>query len=112
MGLRHGAWQIDLPSSMTQLGKQQTDLQLSFDRQDEVFGDRAATQSAYLKHIQQAMESYEGQADVRIAACILEPVLQVTTLLLKDVHVTWVHFTQSLCQIAHVNAAVLSVKWR
>lgn len=64
---------------MTQLGKQQTDLQLSFDRQDEVFGNRAAIQSAYLKHIQQAVESYEGQADVRIAACILEPVLQVTT---------------------------------
>ena len=64
---------------MTQSSKQQPELQLSFNRQDEVFGERAASQAAYLEHIQQAREQYESPADVRIAACILEPVVQVPT---------------------------------
>lgn len=67
-----------MPSDMSEHIQQQAKQQLSFSKQDELFGERAAIQSAYLEHIQQAMERCEGQADVRIAACILEPVLQVS----------------------------------
>lgn len=58
--------------------------QLAFDQQSELFAKREAIQSAYLKHVTAAMEQYEGRRNLRIAACILEPVLQVGLPLKQD----------------------------
>ena len=81
VGFTHGMWTVGLPADMPrQRARQQPEQQLSFSKQHELFDERAAMQSTYLEHIQQAMEEHESKADVRIAACILEPVLQVREL--------------------------------
>lgn len=80
VGFTHGMWKVDLPADMPRPARQQPQQQLSFSKQHELFDERAAMQAIYLEHIQQAMEEHESKADVRIAACILEPVLQVREL--------------------------------
>ena len=58
-------------------GSQMDDVQLSFPRREGVFGQRQDLQDAYAAYIASHRQQYEAGRPVRIAACIMEPVLQV-----------------------------------
>ncbi len=52
-------------------------VQLIFPRREGVFGQRQDVQDAYAAYIASHWQQYEAGRPVRIAACIMEPVLQV-----------------------------------
>lgn len=53
------------------------DVQLTFSRREGVFSQRQDVQDAYAAYIASHWQQYEAGRPVRIAACIMEPVLQV-----------------------------------
>ncbi len=84
MGLTQGQWTVQLPAKLQYHAQQQgQDLQTTFSIRTEVFGQRQDMQSVYAAYIAKGMQEYEdvdsdGQnRPRRIAACIMEPVLQV-----------------------------------
>ena len=82
VGLTQGQWQVSMPSKMwddvkRHAGSQMDDLQLAFPRREGVFGQRQDVQDAYAAYIASHWQQYESGRPVRIAACIMEPVLQV-----------------------------------
>ena len=58
-------------------GSQMDHGQLTFPRREGVFGQRQDAQDAYAAYIASHWQQYEAGRPVRIAACIMEPVLQV-----------------------------------
>lgn len=56
---------------------QMHDVQLTFPRREGVFGQRQDVQDAYAAYIASHWQQHESGRPVRIAACIMEPVLQV-----------------------------------
>lgn len=82
--MTHGQWHIQLPSALQQHAKlQHGDVQLAFSSREEVFSQRQEIQSVYAAYIAEGMQQYAGverdgtSGPRRIAACIMEPVLQV-----------------------------------
>lgn len=81
VGLTQGQWQVSIPSKMwdylkQHAGSQMDDGQLTFPRREGVFGQRQDAQDAYAAYIASHWQQYEAGRAVRIAACIMEPVLQ------------------------------------
>ena len=66
---------------LSHVGGHMDNAQLSFPRRDEVFGARQDVQDVYASYIASQWQQYESRPEVRIAACIMEPVLQVTACL-------------------------------
>ncbi|KAL0037506.1 hypothetical protein WJX77_000433 [Trebouxia sp. C0004] len=58
------------------VGMTQGQWQLTFSRREGVFGRRQDVQDAYAAYIASHWQQYEAGRPVRIAACIMEPVLQ------------------------------------
>ncbi len=82
VGLTQGQWQVSIPSKIRDFvkrhaGSQMDDVQLAFPRREGVFGQRQNVQDAYAAYIASHWQQYEAGRPVRIAACIMEPVLQV-----------------------------------
>ena len=80
--MTQGQWQISIPSKMWDFvkrhaGSQMDDGQLTFPRREGVFGQRQDVQDSYAAYIASHWQQYEAGRPVRIAACIMEPVLQV-----------------------------------
>ncbi len=80
--MTQGQWQVSIPSKMWDFvkqhaGSQMDDVQLTFPRREGVFGQRQDVQDAYAAYIASHWQQYEAGRPVRIAACIMEPVLQV-----------------------------------
>ena len=79
-----GQWQVHLPPQLQQDVQQHSaDVQLAFSTRAELFSGRQAMQDVYAAYIAAGMQQYEAADESetkrgrRIAACIMEPVIQV-----------------------------------
>ena len=79
-----GQWHVHLPPQLQQhVSQHSADVQLAFSTRAELFSGRQAMQDAYTSYIAAGMRQYEAADESesergrRIAACVMEPVIQV-----------------------------------
>ncbi len=120
VGLTQGQWQISIPSEMWDFvnrnaGSQMDDVQLTFPRREGVFRQRQDVQDAYASYIASHWQQYESGRPVRIAACIMEPVLQVIQHLSEQLRPcicvlgSCLFFVQQMLAIQHACARTVNV---
>ena len=84
--MTNGQWQVQLPQQLQQhISQHSANVQLTSSNRAELFQDRHEMQAGYSSYVSAGMQQYEdtdrnhSERGRRIAACIMEPVIQVET---------------------------------